>query len=288
LGADHVYFMDVSQMIRYHLQKDADVTIATIPYPITECSQFGVVVVDEQWRVNNFQEKVPNPTPIPGQLDKGLVSMGNYVFNTDVLIEAVMKDTTDTESSHDFGRDILPKIYETSNVCAYDFCRNNVPGIPGSNDYWRDVGTIKSFYDANMDLKNPLPHLNLDNATWPVRSVKHHDPPAKVVIDTSGKAGLVENSLVVGGSIVAGGYVRNSIIGRNVYIASGAQVEDSVILGHTTIEEGAKVRRAIIDHGNVIRKGEEVGYDVARDRGHYHIDDSGIVVSHSFDCNKTR
>jgi glucose-1-phosphate adenylyltransferase len=287
-GADHVYFMDVSQMIRYHVQKKADVTIATIPCPITECSQFGVVVVDEQWRVQNFQEKVPHPTPIPGQPNKGLVSMGNYVFNTDVLIEAVSQDTADEQSSHDFGRDILPKICETSHVFAYDFCRNKVPGIPGSNDYWRDVGNIKSFYDANMDLKNPLPHLNLYNSTWPVRSVKHHDPPAKVVIDTSGKAGLVENSLVVGGSIVAGGYVRNSIIGRNVYIASGAQVEDAVILGHTTIEEGAKVRRAIIDHGNIIGKKEEVGYDEERDRGHYHIDDSGIVVTHSFDYNQIR
>lgn len=287
-GADHVYFMDVSQMIQYHLEKGAEITISTIPYPITECSQFGVVAVDKQWRVQKFQEKVPNPTPIPGQLDKGLVSMGNYVFNTDVLIEAVANDTTDEQSSHDFGRDILPKIFATSPVYAYDFCRNNVPGIPGSNDYWRDVGNIKSYYDANIDLKNPLPHLNLYNAKWPVRSVKHHDPPAKVVIDTNGKAGLIENSLVVGGAIVAGGNVRDSIIGRNVYIASGAQVEDSVILGHTTIEEGAKVRRAIIDHGNVIGKGKEVGYDVKKDREHYHIDDSGIVVSHSFDYNQTR
>jgi glucose-1-phosphate adenylyltransferase len=287
-GADHVYFMDVSQMIQYHLQKGADVTIATIPYPINECSEFGIVVVNEQWRVNNFQEKVPHPTPIPGQPNKGLVSMGNYIFNTNVLLEEVVTDTLDTESSHDFGRDILPRICETRQVYAYDFCRNNVPGIPGSNDYWRDVGTIKSFYDANMDLKNPLPHLNLYNTKWPVRSVKHHDPPAKIVIDTSGKTGLVENSLVVGGSIVAGGYVRNSLVGRNVYIASGAQVEDSVILGHTVIEEGAKVRRAIIDHGNVIGKGEEVGYDVERDRNRYYIDDSGIVVSYSFDYNQTR
>jgi glucose-1-phosphate adenylyltransferase len=199
-----------------------------------------------------------------------------------------MKDFADEKSSHDFGRDILPKIFETKQVYAYDFCRNKVPGLPGSNDYWRDVGTIKSFYDANMDLKNPLPHLNLYNAKWPIRSVKHHDPPAKVVIDTGGRAGLVENSLMVGGSIVAGGYVRNSIIGRNVYIASGAQVEDSVILGHSVIEEGAKIRRAIIDHGNVIGKGEEVGYDVERDRNRYYIDDSGIVVSHSFDYDQTQ
>jgi len=287
-GADHVYFMDVSQMIRYHLQKGADVTIATVPYPITECSQFGVVVVDEQWRVINFQEKVPNPTPIPGQPEKALVSMGNYIFNTDVLIEEVVQDTVDTESSHDFGRDILPKIYETRNIYAYNFSLNKIPGLSGPNDYWRDVGTIKGFYDANMDLKNPLPSLNLYNPAWPVRSVKYHDPPAKVVVDTRGKAGFVENSLFVGGSIIAGGYVRDSIIGRNVRIATGAKVEDSVILGHTVIEEGAKIRRAIIDHGNVIRRGEEIGYDIERDKDRYYIDESGIVVSHSFDYDQTR
>ena len=287
-GADHVYFMDVSQMIRYHLRKGADVTIATVPYPISECSQFGVVVVDEQWRVIDFQEKVPNPTPIPGQPDKALVSMGNYIFNADTLIEEVVQDTADTESSHDFGRDILPQIYETKKIYAYNFSRNKIPGVPGSNDYWRDVGTIKSLYDANMDLKNPLPQLNLYNAKWPVRSVKYHDPPAKVIVDTRGKAGFVENSLVVGGCIIAGGYVRDSIIGRNVRIAAGAQVEDSVILGHTVIKEGAKIRRAIIDHGNVIEKGEEVGYDAERDRTRYHIDESGIVVSHSLDYDQTQ
>ncbi len=287
-GADHVYFMDVSQMIRYHLQKGADVTIATVPYPISECSQFGVVVVDEQWRVIDFQEKVPNPTPIPGQPERALVSMGNYIFNADTVIEEVVRDTADTKSSHDFGRDILPQIYETKNIYAYNFSRNKIPGVPGSNDYWRDVGTIKSFYEANMDLKNPLPSLNLYNPAWPVRSVKHHDPPAKVIVDTRGKAGFVENSLVVGGSIIAGGYVRDSIIGRNVRIASGAQVEDSVILGHTVIKEGAKIRRAIIDHGNIIEKGEEVGYDAERDRNRYHIDESGIVVSHSLDYDQAQ
>lgn len=285
-GADHVYFMDVGQMINCHLGKEAEITIAAIPYPVAECSKLGVIVVDEQWRVTNFQEKVPDPTPIPGQPDKCLVSMGNYIFNTDVLIEEMMRDTIDAESSHDFGQDILPKIYESRRIYAYNFCRNAVPGLPGPNDYWRDVGTIKSFYDANMDLKNPLPHLNLYNSQWPVRSVKHHDPPAKVIVDTRGKAGYVENSLVVGGSIIAGGYVRDSIIGRNVRIGSGAKVEDSVILGHTVIEEGAKVRRAIIDHGNVIKRGEEIGYDRERDMRRYHIDESGIVVTHSFDYDQ--
>lgn len=285
-GADHVYFMDVSQMITYHLEKKAEITISTVPYPITECSQFGIVVIDETWRVTNFQEKVPHPTPIPGQPDKGLVSMGNYIFNTDVLIEAVLQDTKESDSRHDFGRDILPKIHQGDRVYAYNFCRNEVPGLRGPNDYWRDVGTIKSFYDANMDLKNPLPSLNLYNPSWPVRSVKHHDPPAKVIVDTRGKAGSVENSLVVGGSIIAGGYVRDSIIGRNVRIAAGAKVEDSVLLGHTVVDEGAKIRRAIIDHGNIIKKEEEIGYDLERDRDRYYLDESGIVVAHSSDYDQ--
>jgi glucose-1-phosphate adenylyltransferase len=279
--------MDVSQMITYHLEKGAEITMATIPYPLAECREFGVVVVDKEWRVTAFQEKVLHPTPIPGQPEKGLVSMGNYIFNADVLIEEVVQDTINPESSHDFGRDILPKIHQTRGVYAYNFCRNEITGLPGPNDYWRDVGTIKNFYDANMDLKNPLPSLNLYNPAWPVSSVKHHDPPAKVVVDMNGRAGLVENSLMVGGAIIAGGYVRDSIIGRNVYIASGATVEDSVLLGHTVIEEGAKVRRAIIDHGNVIKKGDEIGHDLERDRDRYYVDDAGIVVAHSFDYEQT-
>ena len=279
-GADHVYLMDVSQMIRYHLEKGAEVTVCTMQYPITECRQFGLAVVDEGWRIKSFQEKSPHPTPIPGQPDRGLVSMGNYIFNADVLIEELARDASEAESRHDYGRDIFTRICKTRYVYAYDFRLNEVPGIPGPNDYWRDVGTIKSFYDANMDLKNQMPSLNLYNRKWPVRSVRHHDPPAKAVVDASGKVGVVENSLMGGGSIVSGGYVRDSIIGRNVYIDSGARVEETVILGDTVVEEGAKVLRAIIDHGNVITEGEEIGYDLERDKSRYHVDESGIVVTH--------
>jgi glucose-1-phosphate adenylyltransferase len=279
-GADHVYFMDVSQMIHYHLEKGAEVTVCTIPYPITECHQFGVTVVDDTLRIKGFQEKSPHPTPIPGQPEKGLVSMGNYIFNTEVLVEELKKDASDDESRHDYGRDIFTRIYETRHMYAYDFCLNEVPGMAGPNDYWRDVGTIKNFYDANMDLKGQMPSLNLYNTKWPVRSAKYHDPPPKIVVDASGKAGFVENSLIGGGSFISGGYVRDSIIGRNVSIASGARVEESVILGHAVVEEGAKVLRSIIDHGNVITGGEEIGYDLERDKSRYHVDESGIVVTH--------
>jgi glucose-1-phosphate adenylyltransferase len=278
-GADHIYFMDVSQMVHYHLEKGAEVTVCTITYPITECHQFGVAVVDEAWRIQSFQEKSPHPTPIPGRPDKGLVSMGNYIFNTDVLMEELKRNGSDPESRHDYGRDIFTRICKTRYVSAYDLRLNEIPGMAGPNDYWRDVGTIKNFYDANMDLKNEMPSLNLYNTKWPVRSVRHHDPPPKVVRDASSKMGFVESSVLGGGSIVSGGYVRDSIIGRNVYVASGARVEETVILGHTVVEEGAKVVRAIIDHGNVISRGEEIGYDPERDMSRYHVDESGIVVT---------
>ena len=278
-GADHVYFMDIRQMIDFHLKKGADVTVATIPFPIAECRRFGVVAVKEDWQVLEFQEKVPNPKPIPGNPQEGLVSMGNYIFNTEVLLEELEIDAADLSSSHDFGKDILPRICNTRLVFAYDFRQNKVPGIEGQNVYWRDVGTIAAYYEANIDLKNPLPKLNLYNPQWPVRSVKYHDPPAKVVIDAQGRIGHLENSLIAGGSIVSGGWVRDSIIGRNVFVSSGALVEDSIIIGDVVIEEGAQVRRAIIDEGNVIGQGEQIGYDLNKDAERFYLDpDLEIVV----------
>ncbi len=281
-GADHVYFMDVRQMIHYHLERGADVSVCTMPYPITECFQFGVVVVDEARRIKGFEEKSSHSTSIPGQPESGLVSMGNYIFNTDILIEELKRDASKAESRHDYGRDIFTRICEGRHVYAYDFCQNEIPGMASPNDYWRDVGTIKNFYDANMDLKNQMPKLNLYNTQWPVHSVKYHDPPAKVVVDAGGKAGYVENSLMGGGSIVSGGYVRDSVIGRNVYISSKATVEETVILGHTVVEEGAKILRAVIDHGNIIKRGEEIGYDPEKDMSRYHVDESGLVVTSRF------
>ncbi|HDD45469.1 MAG TPA: glucose-1-phosphate adenylyltransferase [Candidatus Desulfofervidus auxilii] len=278
-GADHVYFMDVRQMIDYHLEKNAEVTVATIPYPISECYQFGVVVVDENWQIKKFQEKTSNPIAMPGDPNKGLVSMGNYVFNTDVLLEELEIDAEDKDSSHDFGKDVLPRICQTRRVFAYDFCQNKVPGLEKQPTYWRDVGTIISYYEANMDLKNPLPKLNLYNPKWPVRSVKYHDPPAKVVVDAEGRIGHLENSLIAGGSIVSGGWVRDSVIGRNVFVGSRALVEESVLIGDVIVEEGAQIRRTIVDEGNIIRRGERIGYDLEKDAERFYLDlTSGIVV----------
>jgi glucose-1-phosphate adenylyltransferase len=277
-GSDHVYRMDVSQMIKYHLEQGAEVTVSTIPMPISRRAQFGTVVVDDEWRIRRFEEKVPMPTPIPNSPDQALVSMGNYIFDTDILLEALGQDAHDSESSHDFGRDILPKLCARRRMYAYDFRSNRISDTEGPNDYWRDVGTIESYYRAHMDLNNPRCHLNLEDPRWPLRAINRHGRPARVTGDLSGKSGCVENSILGNSSVVAGGYVRDSVIGQNVYIASGAMVEESVIIGDAFVEERARIRRAIIDHGNVIRAGEQIGYNIDSDSARYHVDRSGVVV----------
>jgi glucose-1-phosphate adenylyltransferase len=277
-GSDHVYRMDVSQMIRYHLEQGAEVTVSTIPMPINHCAQFGTVVVDDERRIRRFEEKVPMPTPIPDLPDQALVSMGNYIFDTEVLLEELEQDARNRDSSHDFGRDILPRLCARRRMYAYDFRTNRLSGTEGTSDYWRDVGTIESYYLAHMDMNNPHSHLNLEDPTWPLRSMNRHGRPARVTGDLSGKSGCVENSILADSSVVSGGYVRNSVIGQNVHIASGAVVEESVIMGNCLVEKGVRIRGAIIDHGNVIRAGERIGYDIDSDSTRYHVDRSGVVV----------
>jgi glucose-1-phosphate adenylyltransferase len=277
-GSDHVYCMDVRHMIRYHLEQGAEVTVSTIPMPVTQCAHFGTVAVDEDWRVRRFEEKTPFPTPIPDRPDQALVSMGNYIFDPRVLSEILEEDAHDSSSSHDFGRDILPAICSKRRVYAYDFRTNAISHTQGPTDYWRDVGTVGSYYRAHMDLNSPLCHLNLHNPHWPVRSANGHHFPSTVMEDLYGKPGGVENSVLAGSTIVSGGYVRNSVIGPRVTIASGAVVEDSVIIGDVVVEERARIQRAIIDHGNVIRAGERIGCDPDSDADRYYLDKSGIVV----------
>jgi glucose-1-phosphate adenylyltransferase len=277
-GSDHVYSMDIRQMIDYHLDRDAEMTVATIPMPVNQCSGFGTVCVDAHWRIREFEEKVPNPTPIPGRPDQALVSMGNYVFQTQVLLEELSQDAMDEDSSHDFGRDILPKICRRRRLYAYDFRQNKIAGSERPTDYWRDVGTIESYYHSNMDLNNPLSHLNLYNREWPLRSVRYHALPPHIVEDLSGRSGFVENSILGSSVIISGGSVRNSVIGPNVCILSRAHVEDSVILGNVTVGEGARIRKTIVDHGNIIPAGEKIGYNPGADAARYFIDRSGIVV----------
>jgi glucose-1-phosphate adenylyltransferase len=277
-GSDHVYTMDVRPMIQSHLERRAEITVATLPLPVGQSGPFGTVGIDEGWRVREFREKSPQPATLPGRSDLALVSMGNYIFDPRVLVEALAEDAATDGSRHDFGRDIFPKACRTRRIYAYDFRKNAIPGTERPSDYWRDVGSIESYYRANMELNRPGSHLSLYLPDWPIRSIKLNGLPPKVTSDPSGKSGFIENSILGSSSIISGAYVRNSVIGPNVRIASRAVVEESVILGDVVVEEGAKIRRAIIDHGNVIRETQRIGYDQDEDDARFHLDPSGIVV----------
>jgi glucose-1-phosphate adenylyltransferase len=279
-GADHIYRMNIRQMIDEHQRKSADVTVAAIPVRIEEAFQFGVIAVDADWRIIGFQEKPKQPKSIPGEPNYALVSMGNYLFNNDVLIEALNADAKVTSSNHDFGRDVLPNLIQQGRVFAYDFRKNRVP-VPSKGEeasYWRDLGTIDAYYDASMDLCSIDPSFNLYNRSWPLRSVSFADPPAKFVFDWKDRQGMAVNSIVAEGTIISGSYAHNCVVGRNVRIHSYSHIEDSVIMDWVEIGRGCKIRRAIIDKANVIPSGTQIGYDAEKDRERYTVSPNGVVV----------
>jgi glucose-1-phosphate adenylyltransferase len=280
-GADHVYKMNIRQMVEYHWQKGAEVSVAALPVRIHEASQFGVMEVDSEWRIVGFEEKPEVPKPIPGEPDWALVSMGNYLFETKLLLQALENDASKTQSNHDFGRDIIPQlIKEGKRVFAYDFRRNRVPTpLKGEEaSYWRDIGTIDAFFEANMELRAVDPSLNLYNQSWPVRTVSYSDPPAKFVFDEDGRRGTALNSIVAEGTIVTGSVLRNSVIGRNVRIHSYSVIEDAIIMSRVEIGRGCRLRRLIIDKNVSIPSGTEIGINSDKDRERYFVTDSGIVV----------
>ncbi len=278
-GADHIYRMDIQQMIEFHLDRKAAVSVATLPVPLEEGDQFGILDVDSGLRISGFDEKPAHPQPMPGAPGKCLASMGNYLFDPDVLREALIEDSTRTASHHDFGRDLIPALIERVPVYAYNFMTNRIRGDSEVNlSYWRDVGTIDSYYEANMDLRDARPHLNLYNPYWPLRTAYYDQPPAKFVFDEGGRRGAALHSAISEGCIVSGGTVRNSVLGRSVFIHSYSTVEDSVIMDYVEIGRHARVRRAIIDKNVHIPEGEEIGYDLDRDRQRFFVTESGLVV----------
>ena len=224
-------------------------------------------------------EKPDNPPEIPDKPGESLVSMGNYIFTTDILIEALKEDAADKDSDHDFGKSILPKMVHDPPVFAYDFKRNKIPMKTAvESAYWRDIGTIEAYYEANLDLKNVQPKLNLYNWDWPIRSVNFGDPPAKFVFDEDARRGHAVQSVVSAGCILSGGYVKDSVLARNVLVDEGAEVVGSIINDNVRIGKGARVRNAIINKNNHIRPGETVGHDLDRDKERYFVSSSGIVV----------
>ncbi len=278
-GADHIYRMNIREMLEFHMHRRAQVSIAAIPVPRSQAADFGVLETSGDGRVLGFHEKNPNAPAMPGDPERVYASMGNYIFSTNLLVRELYLDAQNEASSHDFGRDILPSLVGRSDMFAYDFQTNRIPGDPPTQEpYWRDVGTIDAFYDANMDLRAVSPALNLYNRQWPLRTAGYSDAPAKFIFDEQGRRGQAIDSIVSGGTILSGGMVRNSVLGRGVRVHSGALVEDSILFDNVDIGRRARVRRAILDKNVRIPEDGSVGYDLDRDRQLYHVTESGIVV----------
>jgi len=279
-GADHIYRMDIQQMIDFHVERKAAVSVATLPVAVEEANQFGILDVDSGLRVVGFQEK-PSlaPSSLPGAPGKCLASMGNYLFNPDVLRDALVEDSTSGSSRHDFGHDLIPSLIDRVPVYAYNFMTNRIRGDSEVNlSYWRDVGTLDAYFEANMDLRDARPHLNLYNAHWPLRTAYYDQPPAKFVFDENGRRGQALHSVISEGCIVSGGTVRNSVLGRSVRVNSYSLIEDSVVMDYAEIGRYARIRRAIIDKNVYVPDGEEIGYDLERDRQRFFVTESGLVV----------
>jgi glucose-1-phosphate adenylyltransferase len=278
-GADHIYRMDVGQMVDFHVERKADVTIAALPVPRAEARGFGIIKVDGEWRVQGFQEKPPRPSPMPGKPGHALASMGNYLFSTAVL-DDILEGSRKRLGWMDFGKDILPQVFRKMRVFVYDFNRNVIPGMKKGeqNSYWRDVGTIESYFQATMELKSVSPPLNLYNAQWPILTSDPNAPPVKFVFNDEDRRGFAVDSIVSSGTIVSGGRVFDSVLGRNVFVHSWSEVRDAILMDGVEIGRHSRIRRAIIDKNVRLPEGTVIGYDAAEDRRRYSVSPSGIVV----------
>jgi len=282
-GADHVYRMNVREMIEYHTQKRADVTISAIPVEKKYAKEFGVLQIEPDGRITGFIEKKADAPTIPGNPDCVLASMGNYIFSRNCLLQMVYEDAARTDSSHDFGKDILPRLVGssagTTAMYAYDFKTNRIPGQAEHQPaYWRDVGTLDAYYEANMDMRAIDPPIDIYNRAWPLRTAGYSDPPAKFAFDDEGRRGQAVDSIVSGGCIVSGGTVRRSVLGRFVRVHSYAQVEDSILFDNVEIGRNCRIRRAIIEKNVRIPPDTMIGFDAEADRQRYDVTGNGLVV----------
>jgi glucose-1-phosphate adenylyltransferase len=275
LSGDHIYKMDYGKMLRQHQDSAADITLATIQIDPTETYRFGVVDVDKDGRINGFEEK-PKETKLryPANPEKVAGSMGIYLFNADVLIPILLKDAENPHSSHDFGKDILPKMVDDYRVFAYDFVDENKKEAL----YWRDVGTLEAFYEANMDIVSVSPIFNLYDERWPIRTHQRQYPPAKFVFAETGRTGTALDSIVSGGCIVSGGSVKNSVLSPDVRVNSYCEVDQSILFSHVSVGRHCRIRRAIIDRDVHLPEGTTVGFDAEADRQRYFVTESGITV----------
>ena len=281
-GGDHIYRMDVSQMMRFHKQKEAVLTISAIPIPISEASEFGIIEVDENWKLTGFQEKPKDkPKCIPNRPDMCLASMGNYIFETEELVKEVQEDANNPESSHDYGKNIIPKMLkEGQNIYVYDFSQNEYTGMSESErGYWRDVGSIDSYWQANMDLLNYNPELNLYCTDWPLRTYNYNFPPAKFIWEEGDRVGMATNSMVSEGCIISGGSISRCVLSPQVRINSFSNVTDSILMENVNVGRYSEIRKAIIDKNVEIPPYTKIGINPEEDKARgFLVSPGGVTV----------
>ncbi|RUQ33970.1 MAG: glucose-1-phosphate adenylyltransferase [Candidatus Competibacteraceae bacterium] len=271
-GADHIYRMDIQQMVDFHYERAADVTVAALPVPIADASAFGVIAADHAGRVSEFQEKPANPAPMPSDPTRSYASMGNYLFDAKILVQALKE--ANQRGEHDFGHNVLPKLKETHRLFAYDFATNKVPGTKPYEEqaYWRDVGTLDAYFEAHQDLLGLNPRFDMFNPQWRIFSSNYQGPVARL-LDAQ-----VHNSVIAAGSMVRQASLRNSLIRREVIIEDDVELEDCVIQDYVWIKRGSRLRRVIVGQYNVIEEGSRIGFDPEIDRQRYTVTADGITV----------
>lgn len=276
LSGDHIYRMDYASMLETHKLLNADATVACMKVPINEANQFGIVSTDESQKITDFIEKPESSDLLDKNTNFALASMGIYVFSTKLLIEILTKDSEDETSSHDFGKDILPKLIHSHRVCAHYF--GQTKGRVSPDNYWRDVGTLDSYYQANMDLLKSIPPLDLYQKDWSIRSYQSQTPPARAVPGADGNEGIFINSILSGGTIISGGNVSNSVLFQNIFIDEESSIESSVVFDNVKIGKNVKLKKCIIDKDVVIPDNEIIGYNLTEDKNKFTVTNSGIVV----------
>ena len=274
LAGDHIYKMDYGPMIACHLENSADLTVGCIEVSLEKAKEFGVMAIDNDTRIMEFSEKPENPKSIPGRQHTALASMGIYVFNTEFLIEQLVRDADTSSSSHDFGKDIIPAVIAKYRAYAYPFRDEKT----GKQIYWRDVGTLDAYWEANMELIGVTPELNLYDEEWPIWTYQQQAPPAKFIFDDDDRRGMAVDSMVSGGCIISGAYLRHSLLFSNVIVNPYSKVIDSVVLPEVTIEESCYISRAIIDKGCRILSGTVIGKNAEDDAQHFYCTPKGIVL----------
>ncbi len=274
LAGDHIYKMDYGPMIAYHVEKGADITVGVVEVPASQSRSFGVLTATEWNRVTRFAEKPATPDTLPQRPDAILASMGIYVFNTRLLEKLLVDDAADPSSSHDFGKNIIPKAIGNLEVFAYPFQDVKTR----AQSYWRDVGTVDAFYEANLELTHVRPELNIYDEHWPIWTYQVQQPPAKFILDEEGRRGMAVNSLVAGGSIVSGAHIQNSLLFSDVRVEVGARVDRSILLPHVEVGKHCEIRNAILDEGCVIPDGTVIGVDPDADRQRFHVTERGVVL----------